>query len=101
MATLKNAGRRKQISVYMRKDVLTAFDALCVRLGLARGFAIERTLVNAINEGRIPGVEDIHLQELRENKKFGAATPVYDPPERSENVKGSESGRTVPATPAE
>lgn len=58
-------------------DLATAFGNLAHQAGVSIREGLRRVMINAILEGKIPGIESLEL-EHREHTKWGTATPVFD-----------------------
>lgn len=93
---------RKNVKVNMgglfEPDLATKFGNLAQANGISIREALRRVMVNAILENRIPGIDALDL-EARENKKWGAATPIYDGEPRQ--TQKSVETRVMPKLPAE
>lgn len=78
---IKHKGR-VQIGAWVRAETWAAFKTLCGTAGVSLNYGLERALLEVIQTGQIPGVEDLPLpskQVRREAEKFGPeAVPIVD-----------------------
>lgn len=77
----------KYVGARVEADLATKFLSLAHSKGISMNEAYRRLMVDAVQQNRIPGVENMDL-EVRESEKWGtAATPVYS---GEEELQGAE-----------
>jgi hypothetical protein len=97
------ARQRIRENVYMGgkfpADLAAKFNQLSVANGISIREALRRLMVDAIQQGRVPGIDAMELDGRRNTEKFGRETSVatYD----GEREQKTEAGRLDPAPRAE
>jgi len=96
MKPKQKQGKTVHVSLVIEATLWAKITSMAQESDVSANFIIRRALIEVINSGRIPWPSS---DETRENKKWGAATPVYDA-ETEEPVKGSGDGRKLPLNPS-
>lgn len=97
------ARQRIRENVYMGgkfpADLAAKFNGLAVSNGISIREALRRLMVDAIQQGRVPGIDAMELDSRRQTEKFGreATVSTYD----GERERKTEAGRLDPVPPAE
>lgn len=55
---------RIQTTLLIRADVWVRFKNLCGSSGISLNHGLERVIIDAINQGRVPGIEPLPMEEF-------------------------------------